>query len=125
MFNRLKIIVIFAVASLIATTTTMASGGMASWYGGNFHGKRTASGEIYNMYNLTAAHMSLPFGSKVRVTNRKNKKSVVVKINDRGNFAKYGRVIDLSKKANQVIDCNLCTVSLKVLSRGDGKYRRR
>lgn len=121
MFDRLKIIAIFTIMSLIATST-MASGGMASWYGGNFHGKRTASGEIYNMYSLTAAHMSLPFGSKVKVTNKESGKSVVVKINDRGAFNKYGRVIDLSKKANQMIDCNLCKVDLKVLSKGDGKY---
>ena len=108
------------VLALMMSTSVFA--GMASWYGGNFHGKRTASGEIYNMYSLTAAHMSLPFGSKVQVTNRESGKSVVVKINDRGAFDKYGRVIDLSKKANQMINCNLCKVDLKVLSRGDGKY---
>ena len=121
MFNSLKIVITLLIMSFVSATA-LAISGTASWYGGNFHGKRTASGEIYNMYSLTAAHMSLPFGSKVQVTNRESGKSVVVKINDRGAFDKYGRVIDLSKKANQMINCNLCKVDLKVLSRGDGKY---
>lgn len=69
------------------------------------------------MYAMTAAHKSLPFGSKVKVTNLNNNKSVVVKINDRGPF-KPGRIIDLSKKANQMISCNLCKVDVEVLRRG-------
>ncbi|AWT49972.1 septal ring lytic transglycosylase RlpA family protein [Psychrobacter sp. YP14] len=100
-----------------------ANAGLASWYGPGFHGKRTASGAIYNMYAMTAAHKSLPFGSKVKVTNLKNNKSVVVKITDRGPFAP-GRIIDLSKKANQSLNCNLCKVTVEVLSKGDGKYRK-
>lgn len=120
MTNILKSLLI--VLALTFATTTQAKN--ASWYGPGFHNKRTASGAIYNMYALTAAHMSLPFGSKVKVTNRANKKSVVVEINDRGAFNKYGRIIDLSKKANQMIDCNLCTVDLMVLSKGDGKYKK-
>lgn len=105
--------------TLMLTTmlTVPANAGMASWYGPGFHGKKTASGAIYNMYAMTAAHKSLPFGSKVKVTNLKNNKSVVVKINDRGPF-KPGRVIDLSKKANQMISCNLCKVNVEVLSKG-------
>ena len=75
------------------------------------------------MYALTAAHKSLPFGTKVEVTNLANKKSVVVKINDRGPFTP-GRVIDLSKKANQIIDCDLCKVKITILEKGDGKYRK-
>ena len=67
------------------------------------------------MNALTAAHNSLPFGTRVEVTNLSNKKKVTVRINDTGGFAKYGRVIDLSKKANQIIDCNLCKVKLRVL----------
>lgn len=67
------------------------------------------------MNALTAAHNSLPFGTKVEVTNLSNKKKVTVRINDTGGFAKYGRVIDLSKRANQIIDCNLCKVKLRVL----------
>uniref|UniRef100_UPI0025DDC994 septal ring lytic transglycosylase RlpA family protein n=1 Tax=Psychrobacter sp. TaxID=56811 RepID=UPI0025DDC994 len=105
--------------TLLLTTalTSPANAGMASWYGPGFHGKTTASGAIYNMYAMTAAHKSLPFGSKVKVTNLHNNKSVVVKINDRGPF-KPGRVIDLSKKANQLISCNLCKVTVEVLRRG-------
>ncbi|WP_196257902.1 septal ring lytic transglycosylase RlpA family protein [Pelagibacterium limicola] len=74
------------------------STGVASWYGGKFHGRRTASGETYNQHALTAAHRSLPFGTEVVVTNQANGRSVVVRINDRGPFS-GGRVIDLSHKA--------------------------
>ena len=70
----------------------------ASYYAERFHGKRTASGKVYDMNKLTAAHKKLPFGTKVKVTNEKNGKSVVVEITDRGPFVK-GREIDLSKKA--------------------------
>ena len=76
--------------------------GLAVWYGPGFHGRRTASGERYDMYALTAAHPSLPFGTRVRVTNLKNGKSVVVRINDRGPFG--GRyIIDLSYAAAKTI----------------------
>nr|WP_245198342.1 septal ring lytic transglycosylase RlpA family protein [Jiella mangrovi] len=75
-----------------------ARAGNASYYGARFHGRRTANGERFNMNAMTAAHKSLPFGTKVRVTNRRNGKSVVVRINDRGPYA-HGRVIDLSKAA--------------------------
>jgi len=69
--------------------------GLASWYGPGFHGKKTSSGEYYNMYALTAAHKTLPLGTLVMVENLKTHKSVVVKINDRGPFV-----------ANRVIDCS-------------------
>ncbi len=72
--------------------------GMASWYGRPFHGRKTASGQIYNMNALTAAHPTLPFGTQVRVTNLANHKSVVLTVNDRGPFAK-GRIIDVSRRA--------------------------
>ena len=72
--------------------------GVASWYGKKFHGKRTASGEIYNMYAMTAAHPTLPIPSYVRVTNPKNAKTAVVRVNDRGPFH-AGRIIDLSYTA--------------------------
>ncbi|TFF22088.1 septal ring lytic transglycosylase RlpA family protein [Jiella endophytica] len=75
-----------------------ARAGNASYYGKRFHGRRTANGERFNMNAMTAAHKSLPFGTKVRVTNRRNGKSVVVRINDRGPYA-HGRVIDLSRAA--------------------------
>jgi rare lipoprotein A len=72
--------------------------GVASYYGGEFHGRRTASGERYHQGKLTAAHPTLPFGTHVRVTNLENGESVVLRINDRGPFLK-GRIIDVSKKA--------------------------
>ncbi len=74
--------------------------GVASWYGAPFHGRRTSSGAIYDMHQLTAAHKTLPLPSVVRVTNLDNDRSVVVKVNDRGPFAK-GRIIDLSYAAAQ------------------------
>jgi rare lipoprotein A len=69
--------------------------GQASWYGPGFHGRRTASGEIFDTRAMTAAHRTLPFGTRVRVTNRKTGRSAVVRINDRGPYA-HGRIIDLS-----------------------------
>ena len=75
---------------------------MASWYGPGFRGHRTASGEPFNTGALTAAHRFWPFGTRVRVTNRKNGRSVVVRINDRGPFA-AGRVIDLSRASARAI----------------------
>jgi rare lipoprotein A len=72
--------------------------GIASWYGPGFHGKKTANGEIYNMHAMTAAHRILPLGSIVRVHNRRNGRSLVLRINDRGPFAD-DRVIDLSRAA--------------------------
>lgn len=76
--------------------------GVASWYGPNFHGKLTANGEQYDMHQLTAAHRTLPFNSIVKVQNLANGRSVMVRINDRGPFAK-NRIIDLSKKAAREI----------------------
>ncbi|KFA97003.1 septal ring lytic transglycosylase RlpA family protein [Vibrio sp. ER1A] len=76
--------------------------GQASWYGNKYHGRRTASGERYNMRAYTAAHKTLPFGTIVRVTNTANGKTVDVKINDRGPFVK-GRIIDLSRKSFEQI----------------------
>ena len=72
--------------------------GQASWYGRQHHGKRTASGETYDMNKLTAAHRTLPMGTRVRVTNRDNGRTVDVRINDRGPFV-AGRVLDLSYAA--------------------------
>ena len=76
--------------------------GIASWYGPNFHGGKTSNGETYNMYALTAAHKTLPMNTMVRVTNKRNGKSVVVRINDRGPFVS-GRIIDLSYAAGKRI----------------------
>ncbi len=77
--------------------------GEASWYGPKFHGKTTASGDTFDQEALTAAHASLPFGSKVKVTNLSNGKSVEVEINDRGPFFK-NRIIDVSRAAAKVLD---------------------
>jgi rare lipoprotein A len=76
--------------------------GRASWYGPGFHGRRTASGETFNANALTAAHRTLPFGTRVRVMNKSTGRSVVVRINDRGPYA-HGRVIDLSRASAQAI----------------------
>src|SRR6266478_9150447 len=76
--------------------------GTASWYGDYFQGKATASGEPYNMYDLTAAHPTLPLGSWVRVTNLHNGRAVVVRINDRGPVVP-GRIIDLSYNTARVL----------------------
>jgi len=75
---------------------------LASWYGHPYHGRPTSSGEIYNMYDLTAAHRTLPFGTRVRVQNLESGQSVDVRINDRGPFVE-GRIIDLSYSAAQAI----------------------
>ncbi len=74
--------------------------GVASWYGPGFHGKKTANGERYDMYTMTAAHKTLPLGTRVKITNLSNRKSIIVRINDRGPFH-GGRIIDLSKRAAQ------------------------
>jgi rare lipoprotein A len=94
---------------------TLASN--ASWYGPGFHGRRTASGEIFNAYDMTAAHRSLPFGTRVRVTNLNNGRSVVVRINDRGP-AIPGRIIDISESAAEkigMITAGTAQVYLRVL----------
>lgn len=83
-------------------TVVRTLSGAASWYGPKFDGRLTASGEPFDMDDLTAAHRTLPFGTRIRVTNETNGKSVIVRINDRGPFAGK-RVIDLSRKAAQAI----------------------
>ena len=87
-----------AAALLISSTAAYAQCGGASWYGPGFNGKRAASGEIFNENAMTAAHRSLPFGTKVTVTDQRTGKEIQVTINDRGPF--HGsRIIDLSKAA--------------------------
>ncbi len=76
--------------------------GVASWYGEDFHAKRTANGEKYDMYSLTAAHRTLPLPSIVKVTNLENGRSLVLRVNDRGPYAK-NRIIDVSKRASQLL----------------------
>ena len=95
--------------------------GLASWYGRPYHGRRTASGEVYDMYGLTAAHRTLPFGTRVEVTRRDNGRSVIVRINDRGPFVKH-RIIDLSYGAAKKIGLDVdgvAPVTLRVLAPGE------
>jgi len=88
--------------------------GKASWYGKDFQGKLTASGEKYNMYSYTAAHKTLPFGTVVTVTNLTNNRSIDVKINDRGPYAD-GRILDLSYlAAKQIGLINMGIAKVKV-----------
>ena len=89
-------------AAMLMCTVSFGQTGTASWYGPGFHGKKTASGIKYNKHNMTAAHKTLPFGTKVRVINLENKKSVLVTVTDRGPFVR-GRVIDLSQAAKNMI----------------------
>ena len=86
-----------------AADSRVSQTGIASWYGPGFHGKATASGDVYNQNDMTAAHQTLPLGSKVMVTNMENGRAAEVLVNDRGPFAK-GRIIDLSYAAAQSID---------------------
>jgi len=91
--------------------------GTASWYGPNFHGKFTSNGERFNMYDMTAAHKTLPMNTILKVTNRRNGRSVVVRINDRGPFVS-NRIIDLSKAAARkinMIGTGTAPVTLEVL----------
>ena len=76
--------------------------GIASWYGRRYHGRRTANGEIFDMNSATAAHPTLPFGTRVHVTNLGNGRSVVLRINDRGPFVRR-RIIDVSRRAARVL----------------------
>lgn len=101
--------------------------GVASWYGGVFNGRKTASGEVFDMYAMTACHPTLPFGSIVRVTNRSNHRSVVVRITDRGDLIEERRIIDLSYGAAEKLGmtwAGLARVDLQVLSLGKPRTRR-
>jgi rare lipoprotein A len=98
--------------------------GIASWYGPDFHGKYTSNGEIYNMYDYTAAHKTLPMNTRVKVTNLNNGKSVIVRINDRGPFVR-GRIIDLSYAAGKKIGIDktgTAPVKLEVIGFGNRNY---
>jgi rare lipoprotein A (peptidoglycan hydrolase) len=95
--------------------------GIASWYGPGFHGKKTASGEVYNMHELSAAHNILPLKTRVKVTNLQNGKELVVRVNDRGPFVN-DRMIDLSLAAAQglgIVRPGTAPVRLTVLGPGD------
>ena len=99
--------------------------GMASWYGKDFHGKKTSNGEIYNMYDMTAAHKTLPFGTYIRVDNLSNNKEVIVRINDRGPFI-MGRIVDLSYSAARrigLVGPGTAKLRLAALSRKVGRIK--
>lgn len=117
-FQRQILPVPIAQAQMLASAAVRSvSTGQASWYGPGFYGNRTANGEVFRPGTLTAAHRSLPFGTRVRVTNLNNGRSTVVRINDRGPF--HGnRVIDLAHGAAQnlgVISSGVAQVKLEVL----------
>jgi len=98
--KNIPLLIFFLCILTVAESQTET--GYASWYGGKFQGRQTASGEIFDTHELTAAHKTLPFGTLVEVTNLKNGKTVEVRVNDRGPFVK-GRIIDLSMAAAQEI----------------------
>jgi rare lipoprotein A len=104
--------------------------GMASWYGAPHHGRRTASGEVFDMHHLTAAHRTLPFGTRLLVTNRDTSQSAEVRVNDRGPFVE-GRILDVSYAAARLLGAvgsGIFPVRVRVLSlparsaSGDGPY---
>jgi rare lipoprotein A len=104
-----------------AAATKRTQEGLGTWYGGSLHGRPTASGERFDKNALTAAHRTLPMGTRVRVTNKRNGKSVVLRINDRGPYGK-GRVIDVSEAAARrldMIDAGVVPVRIEVLSKVD------
>lgn len=104
--------------SIDARSTSDELSGFASYYAEEFHGRATASGEPYNMHDLTAAHRTLPFNSRIRVRNLDNGREVIVRINDRGPF-KQGRVVDLSLEAAKhigLIPTGTARVQLEVIA---------
>jgi rare lipoprotein A len=116
--RRLAASVLFvAFCTLLAGCASSKSENLASYYADKYQGRKTANGEIFDTRKLTAAHKTLPFGTRVRVTNLGNGKSVVVRVNDRGPFV-AGRVIDLSPAAARKLDmirAGVTRVKLEVL----------
>ena len=108
--------------SVAVSGTVPSQKGVASYYADKFQGRKTASGKRFRQEALTGAHRTLPLGTKVRVTNLKNGKSVEVEINDRGPFIK-GRIMDLSKRAARkigMIRSGIAQVRVEVVGAGDG-----
>ena len=119
MNTRLLTLLITLLTLALSCQAQKSETGMASFYGDTFEGKPTASGEPYRASGLTAAHRTLPFGTRVRVTNLSNDRSVIVKVNDRGPFAKE-RIIDLSRAAAiklDYIDKGVTRVRIEVLKK--------
>ncbi len=119
----MRYLVLFTLLALTFVSHSQVQTGKASYYADKFEGHLTASGEKYKHSRLTAAHKTLPFGTRVRVTNLENNKTVEVVVNDRGPYVE-GRVIDLSKSAAEslgFVSQGLTEVSLEVIDSGDGK----
>ena len=115
-------VLLAALSAVLATgcASTSASSGIASYYANKYQGRKTANGETFDVSRMTAAHRTLPFGTRVKVTNLANGRSVVVRINDRGPFV-AGRVIDLSPAAAKKLDmlrAGVVKVNLEVLGTG-------
>ena len=118
LFFQLALVALISVSTLAQNQT-----GKASFYADKFEGRPTVSGEKYKHSKLTAAHKTLPFGTRVKVTNKANQKTVEVVINDRGPYVD-GRIIDLSKSAAEKLDFinqGLADVTMEVIDAGDGK----
>jgi len=121
---KIKILLLFYLFYLLFKLLGIEEEGIASWYGPTFFGRKTANGEIFNTNYFTAAHRSFPFGSIVKVISLENSRETVVRINDRGPFAK-SRIIDLSKAAAEELDMigtGTMNVKLVLLEKGDNKY---
>ena len=131
MFNKLLTLAIIAILISVPMSASARAkaghiqNGIASYSHDSLHGNKTANGEIYNKRRLSAAHKSLPLGTKVRVTKLSNGKSIIVRINDRGPFIK-GRIIDLSRRAAKdlgIIHSGIAKVKVEVLSVPKRKLR--
>jgi rare lipoprotein A len=113
--TRNLLVLLIAVFSLSSCARKITETGKASYYADKFEGRKTSSGEVFKQGKMTAAHRTLPFGTKVKVVNLANGRSVKVTINDRGPFA-AGRVIDLSKKAARklgMVDAGVASVEIR------------
>ncbi len=125
-YLTLSLLFFFLFSTSLNAQNKLVQVGKGSWYGKTFHGKRTANGEHYNMYECTAAHPTLPFNTIVRVTNLRNNRSINVRINDRGPY--HGkRIIDLSYYAAKQLGYarkGFAKLKIKVLSKHSRHKRR-
>ncbi|CAA6822506.1 MAG: Rare lipoprotein A precursor [uncultured Sulfurovum sp.] len=127
LIKYLIVLLLFAFTSPIHAKNKKVQIGKGSWYGKKFHGRKTANGERYNMYAYTAAHKTLPFNTMVRVTNLRNKRSIIVRINDRGPYVR-GRIIDLSYLAAKklgYINKGVAKLKVKVLYKQKRKKKKK
>ena len=116
-FADLKFIVFVLLCSIATCMSAQVYNGKASYYGPGFHGRKCANGDIYDMYKMTCAHKTLPFGTRLKITNKNNGKSAIVEVTDRGPYAK-GRIVDLSKASSMELDmvaAGVVNVTVEVL----------